>query len=298
MADDYLMEDKAGLLKERSVLKAEITHLKGSIGSTNSSKRKIYGGYEKFWKEFNPLVEMIKDLRGRRDGCAMKIRELKGRREVANTAARNAAVGLRKLKDEKLKKSRSLGVRKSASKVAEEIDRLEFKLETEAFPFERERKLNKLLKEKKSELDRAKELSWVYGHLKRFSRDLHASRGISGTVHNEIQLHAYAGQKLHEEMLECAKRADELKASIRPMEKEGRELRKKLDSLKLKSREKLGRLKVVEKKLDVLLFENSARKKLEEERLLAETENRLAEKVKSGKKLTTDDLRMLQKEGS
>ena len=291
------MAGREKLLREGSALRTEISQLKRSLNSANSSRKKTYLAYEKFWQEFNPLIEKIKILRSRRDEHTVSVKNLKSRRQSANAAAKGTMDELKKLQSEKHKKSKDLGVSRPAPKVAEEIDRLEFKIETEAIPFERERKLNKLIKEKKAELDRAKELTGVYEKLRKSSRELYVSKAVSGNAHKELQLHASVSQKLHEGMMEHVKKADELKAGIRPVEKEGRELSKKSGSLKSELREKTARLAAIDRELDSLKAEAAQKRKLEEERVIAEKETELTEKIKSGKKLTTDDLRMLHKDG-
>ena len=292
------MADKAELLRHSSTLRAEISQLKREFHSVNSSRKKTYLAYEKFWQEFNPLIEKIKDIRGRRDGHTVSVKNLKSTRQSANAAAKDAMDDLKKLQSEKHRKSKDLGISKPAPKVAEEIDRLEFKIETEAIPFEREQKLNKLIKEKKVELDTAKQLTDVYQKLRKSSQALHASKTASGNAHRELQLHASVSQKLHEDMIAQIKKAEELKARIRPVEKERRDLAKKSDSLKSELKEKTARLAAIDSELDTLKAEEVRKRKLEEERAIAEKEAELAEKIKSGKKLTTDDLRMLHKDGS
>ena len=292
------MADKAELIRQSSALRAEISRLKREFRSVGSSKKQLYLKYEKFWEEFNPLIEKIRNLRSKRDDHTISVKSLKSRRQSANVAAKDAMDDLRKLQSEKHRKSKDLGISKPAPKVAEEIDRLEFKIETEIIPFEHERKLSKLIKEKKTELEKAKELTGVYQKLRKSSQTLHASKSVSGDAHRELQLHASVSQKLHEDMIVYVKKADELKARIRPVEKERRELAKKSDSLKTELKEKTALLVTVDKQLDEAKTEAVQKRKLEEERAIAEKEAELTEKIKSGKKLTTDDLRMLQKDGS
>ena len=290
------MADKAELIRQSSTLRAEISRLKRELRSVGSSRKQFYLKYEKFWEEFNPLIEKIKDIRSMRDDHTVSVKSLKTRRQSANTAAKDAMDELKKLQSEKHAKSRDLGISKPAPRVAEEIDRLEFKIETEVIPFEQEKRLNKLIKEKKTELERAKELTGVYQKLRKSSQTLNASKSVSGDAHRELRLHASVSQKLHEDMMVQVKKADELKARIRPVEKERRDLAKKSDSLKTELKEKTTLLVTVDKQLDEARAEDGQKRKLAEERAIAEKEAELTEKIKSGKKLTTDDLRMLQKD--
>jgi len=150
------MADKPELLKRNYALKSEISRLKRDLSSLNSSKRQLYQQRDKIWETFSPILEKIRDLKGKRDEHTANVKQLKNKRESESTVVKSTLDDVRKFRAEKAKKSKELGVNKTASLVASEIDRLEFKMETEAIPFERERELNKIIKEKKIELEKIK----------------------------------------------------------------------------------------------------------------------------------------------
>jgi len=291
------MADKKELLQKSYALKSETSKLKHEIHSLNSRKKNLYARLDKLRAEFRPLIEKVKGLRAKRDEHTASVKELKTKRQSASSVAKNAIVDLEKFREEKERKSKALGVRKSASSIAEEIRKLEFKIETEALPFEHEKKLSKLVKEKKAELEKANQLTGIVTQLKSSFDKLHASKSDSDKAHQELQLHASVSQKLHEDMLSHAKKADEIKAEMKPLEKEKADIATRYSELKSELEKKLSELDSLNGELDKIKAEQEKERELEEERIIAEKEKELTEKIKSGKKLTRDDLIMLQKSG-
>ncbi|MBI2664850.1 hypothetical protein HYX10_05945 [Candidatus Woesearchaeota archaeon] len=289
------MSDKAELLRYAGKLRSEISKLRHEIGSVSFSRRSLYTKLDELKKPFYSLIDKIRELRSKRDEHTSAVRALKGEREAASSEAKAAVTDLHKFAEEKDKMSRKLGVRKSASSLAEEINRLEFRIETGAIPFEEEKRLTKIIKEKKAELKKAEQLSDVVRHLKSSSHKLLISKSESDQAHQQLRLHASVSQKLHSEMLAHAKKADELKQQIKPVEAELTALKQKNSELKKQLDQKAAELNSLQAELDRINAEEERLRKLEEQKQLEAKEQELTEKIRSGKKLTMDDLIKLQK---
>ncbi len=288
------MAGKQELLGRLGSLKSEISALKRELGSISARKNGIYSKLEALRKEFRPLIESIKALKTRRDEHTASVKSLKTEREAASSVVKKTAEELKKVRQEKEKKSKELGIRKTAQSIAAEIERLEFTIETGALPFSKEQKLNKVIKEKKAELKNAQQLKVSIDQLRQYSEQLNSSKTASDSAHKELRLHASVSQKLHEEMLAHARKADEVKARITLLDKELEELKAMQSELKPQLDRKLKELADSSKDLDSLKAEEELQRKIEEEKILAEREKQLTEKIKSGKKLTNDDLMMLR----
>jgi len=118
----------------------------------------------------------------------------------------------------------------------------------------------------------------------------------SDNAHQELQLHASVSQKLHEEMLSQANKADEIKAKLKPIEQELSGMKKNYSQLKSQLQQKLSDLVSVSKELNKIKAEEEKQRKIEQDKAIAATEKELTDKIKSGKKLTRDDLIMLQRD--
>jgi len=290
------MADKREVLQRSYALKSEVSRLKRELSSLSSKKKDLYVRLDGLRGAFRPVIAKIKELKSKRDDHTISVKELKTKRQAASSVSKEAITDLKKLRTEKEKKSKDLGVRRSASYILSEINKLEFEIETGAIPFEKEQRLNKIIKEKKAELEKAKQLTGVVSQLKSSSNKLHVSKSESDKAHQELQLHASVSQNLHEEMLSHVRKADEIKAKMKPLGKEKNELAKNYSELKSQLEQKLSELDAVSKELEKIRAEEEKQKELEEEKRIASMEKKLTEKMKSGKKLTRDDLIMLQKD--
>jgi len=288
------MPDKNELLRKSDALKSEISKLKRELSSISSKKRELYAKYDELKGPFHAVIGKIKEFRHRRDVHTAFVKELKTKRKAATSEAKIVTAYLEKLRSEKEKKSKTLGVRRPAFSVASEIEKLEYKIETGAIPFEEEKRLTKVIKEKKEELKKAEQLSDVIGKLKASSKKLNVSQSKSNESHRELQLHASVSQKLHEEMLSHVKKADEIKAKVKPIEKELSDIRENYSELKSQLQQKLSDLLIVSKELDKIKAEEEKQHRAEKEKIIAAKEKELTDKIKSGKKITRDDLIMLQ----
>lgn len=289
------MAGKQELLGRLGSLKSEISSLKRELGSISSRKKEIYAKLEELRKNFRSLIESVKALKARRDEHTASVKSLKSEREAATSVVKKTSEELSKERQEKEKKSKELGVRRAPQSIAAEIERLEFAIETSALPFSKEQKLNKIIKEKKAELKNAQQLKGSIEKLRQYSAQLHSSKTASDSAHRELRLHASVSQKLHEGMLASARKADEIKEKIKPLEKELEAMKAGQSELKPQLDRKLKQFADESREFDSIKAEEEKQRKIEEEKILAERENQLTAKIKSGKKLTNDDLMMLRK---
>lgn len=288
------MADRNELLSKRAELNREISQLKRELGDLSARKRAIFVARDGMRKQFMDAIGKIKQLRSKRDEHTRSVKELKEKRNTASRTAKKLLSELEGLRHEKDAASKKLGIRKAPPSLAGEIARMEYKIETEVMPFENEKKLTKLIKDKKAELKKIEQLSGVVNKIRESSKQLNPAKMTSEEAHQELQLHASVSQKLHEEMILNAKKADELKKQLKPTDNELKEIHEKMAALKPQLDVKLAELESLSGELGKLSIQEEQRKKEEKERTRAEKENELSEKIKSGKKLTMDDLIKLQ----
>jgi len=170
------MVDKKELLQKFHSLSSETSRIKRELSSIHSKRRELYVKYDELKRPFHDSIIKIKEFRNKRDEHTASVKELKALRQLAATTAKTTITDLKKLRNEKEKKSKDLGVKRPAFVIAEEIKKLEFKIETAIIPFEQEQKLNKLIKEKKVELQNAQKLTEVVEKLRDSSKQLHYSK--------------------------------------------------------------------------------------------------------------------------
>jgi len=283
------MAHKGELLKQQSEKRRLVNGFKSELRSLSDERFTLIKQQRSNKEAFLSLVTKIKKLRKERDEHTTLVKELKQKRQSASSAARHSRDNIEHLKDSTGKERQ-----KSPGALKSEIDRIEYEIETSGMPFKEEQKLTKIIKEKKQELKASVEYAQVLSKLKRSSKQLRYSKEASDSAHKSLQEHADQSQKLHEEMIGYAKKADVLKQKIGPVEK-------KIKATKAVSTEKKAlltkaqeELQHIDAQLDKMFAEEKAAKDAQRKQDIAKKEDELTEKIKSGHKLTNLDLLALK----
>ncbi len=284
------------LLKQNQTLRSEITQLKRELGDYIARKRELFAKLDLLRKGFRESIGKIKLLKSKRDEHTASVKQLKETRNAASATVKKLSTEIKNLRDQRENTFKKLGSTRLPSSIADEINRMEYRIETNVLPFGQEQKLMKIIKEKKAELKRSEQLTGVVQKLKDSSKQLSPARSTSEEAHQELQLHASVSQKLHEEMLVHSRKADELKKQMQPIDVELKELSQKFGAAKKILQEKIAQLDSIQSELSKIKTEEAAAKKQEIEKQIQEKEKELTEKMKSGKKLTNKDLLMFRDE--
>lgn len=282
---------ETGTFREAS---SEATRLMRELNSLNSQKEQAYAVYKAARTEGISLIEKVKTLKKERNDFTDAVKALKERRKALSSEA-TALIEQAKQKRKALEAAEKKTPGKSLTAARKQIEKIELKLETEPVPFEQEKKISEKLKQLKKELQGLEILSALSQEVKKISAEINRLRKETETVHSEIQEKAGLSQERHEEMIKVS---GEIKAR-RETAKEAwlrfSEFKEKFSDMNTALENKLmdvGKLKeALEKKKLVERMSRVAR----EERRIEDKERELEAKMRSGKKLTTDDLLALQR---
>ncbi len=289
------MAGKSEVLQKVQRIRSEVSKLKSELSSLSREKAALYSERSGLMGAFMPVVQRIRGSRQGRDKHTGSVKELKSARSSAAAGVKDVASQLSALRAEKLRLVKKLGVTRPASAIEREIKRLEYSIETSAMPFDREQRLMKVIKEMKAELAKAGQLTGINSKIRELSASFDELKSVSDKSHAALQLHASVSQKLHEEMLSYSGKAAEIRAKLKPVDGRISDVAKKYSESKSLLLQKISELDALEKELAIMKAEEERQRKLEEERILEARENELTEKIKSGRKLTRDDLIKLQK---
>lgn len=160
--------------------------------------------------------------------------------------------------------------------------------------FNAEKKVMAQIKDKKKQLEGAKQIHDVVKKVRAVIQELEMYKNIRDISNSKVQNIAKNSQSKHVKMIEESNKIDELKAK----EKEAFEnFRKLKDKVKEKIAEinKLGdNLKEINKKLGIEKSEQRKIKQARDQQSLVEKQKLVEEKMAKGEKLTTDDLLVMQ----
>ncbi len=275
-------------------LRKEITQIKGILTVMSGEKEKIFRSKSEMDRAITELIRKVKRLKAERDELTAKVRAAKEERSVVS---REIKEKIGQFTEAKKKAETIIGKHKimSPGMLEKEITALEYKIETEALPFDKEQKLTKLIKQKQRELELARQAMVLHSGKKDISNTIDGLKKKSDELSRAIQENAAESQRRHEEMVGASGKIDELKR-----ERDG--LQQKFAEQKTHVRETSGRLK---EKLAAFNEENvrlaerrereEAERKERAEQILKDKEGEVEEKLKKGKKLTAEDLLVFQK---
>ena len=264
-------------------LRHDISAIRDSLGSLSRKKEGCYRAKEDFSRKIGELIARIKELRSKRDSITKQVKEKKEDRDRLNAAAKAGSESLKRLVSEKQDMMKKLHIRVSPSDIAKELERLEFRLETEGYTFEREKYEMKKINVLKSQLSSSKEVSGIFKAIGAKRGDVGESRSHANKIHSEIKSMSSEGQKLHEEILKLSGEIDSLRPKRDDTAKKWIELKDEIRKLNLQFREKLGAWEHAKAEMD-----RSDMQKIKSKEAEAE------EKIRKGGKLTTEDLLAFQ----
>jgi|TARA_B100001971_G_C18115992_1_gene496834 uncharacterized coiled-coil DUF342 family protein len=286
-------ETKKELFTKLDKLKNEINSINKDLNRKNSEKETWLSKKEDSAKNIREKIASIKENKKKRDSLTKKVKELKEKRRDLNQPIRKKISELIKLKNETKVLTKQSKI-KDPQRIKGGIDSIEVKLETEAMPFEKEKVLSKKLKQLKKLMGEASIISNNIGRIKKFNSEIDASKKNSNETHNEIQKLAAQSQDLHEGIIKTSKEIDKLKLNEDEAFKNFVNSKKFFNDLNNKLKEKLSLMNGIRSRINKFKLEEEEKRKLEESTLVKSKEQEIEEKIKTGKKLTTDDFLAFQ----
>ena len=126
------------------------------------------------------------------------------------------------------------------------------------------------------------------------SREINVLKKQSEDVHAKIQSLAKESQARHEEMVSATTKIDELREKEKEANDKFSELKKKFKEANDFLKRKLAEANDIGRKINEHIEETKIERKEKEWRTIKEKEANIAEKIRRGKKLTTEDLLVFQ----
>ena len=285
------------LIEELNRHKVEVSKLRNSLNELDKEKESWFKKKDDLSKKIKDSIQKIKDNKNRRDALTQEVKELKPKRDSVNKELALKSPELEKLKKERSELAKSIDVKESPSRIKQQMEKLEFKIETDTVSFEKEKELMKKIKELRKDYDK---VSILEESNKKIREVLYNARGIkksANDAHNLIQEKARQSQILHEEILKISAEIDKMKVEEEDAFKKFSELKKKFNETNSQLKEKLKIMNHVKISLDKISSDKREKKRQEIESFLKSKEDAVNEKIKKGQKLTTEDLLVFQKFG-
>jgi uncharacterized coiled-coil DUF342 family protein len=287
-------EEKKKTLAEIEVKKKELDTLKVKLNELNVEKEAWFEKKRQATKAISDVVNSIRDAKGKRNTFTKQVKDSKSRRQELNTLLKSKIDELKRLQQEKKDITKRFGIRVDPSKIQQEIEQLEFRIETEALPFRIEQQMMKKIAERKKVLEQSREVSDVFEKVHQLRKEIDRVRKKADDTHKKIQTKAETSQQFHEELIESSKDMKDLRAKEEDSLKRFVEVKTKYNAQNSIVRAKIDEIRELKAKIDGIDLAEKKKVKKAEEKKLIEKERSVEEKIKKGMTLTTEDLLAFQ----
>lgn len=268
-------------------LRKEINELKDSLNKSNIQKEDWFSQKEGLKKEVSNLISQIKKIKFSKDNDTKEIQSLKQIRENYNNEVKKLISRYKELNEKKKKLLKDKQVTFDPSKLAEQIEQLDYKIETEGVTFDQEKKIMNQIRQLKKQLEEAGGVQIVFKELKELSEKINKAKEKSEDAHKKLQDHLRRDKNTYDDFLKLTKQINSLKKKQEDAFKKFIDSKNKFSDINKQLKERLKDAKDINFKEKVTTDKKQAK-------FLEEKTREVEEKLKKKKKLTTEDLLVFQ----
>jgi phosphoserine phosphatase len=276
-------------LKNNSDLRKEISDLKRDLNELNVQKEKWFSIKESLSEEIRSLIKSIRNIKSTKDKSSESIKSLKEQRDKYNKQTQELIVEFKKLNSEKHKIMKENKIDFDPSKILDNINKLEQKIETEALSFKKEQQYMKQIRGFKKKLHESEGVQETFRNLKSLSGKIKESKDLAESFHKRMQDEYKKSKEGYGDFISLTKQINDLNKKQEEAFKKFIESKNKFskinDGLK-------GKLKHASK----FAVGEKIKRQIKENAVLEEKAKEVETKIKEKKKLTTDDLLVFQKD--
>lgn len=286
--------EKKEIARRLDEVRNGVRGLRNSLNEINDQKESWFGKKKNTTDEIFKLAKQLKEVKTKRDSLTKEVKSDKEERGKYNEQIQKNIENIKGLEKEKRETAKKHNIQGDPSKIKEEIDKLELRIETDVMGFDKERGLMKRIKDLKKRYGEAKSVSSVWEKIRELSKETDELRKRADELHNKVQVKAVASQKKHEEGVKLAKKMDELKEKEQGEYERFFEFKRKFMETNGNLKKKLVELNELNQKLveDKKIIKEKI--ELEKKETLKSKEMEIEEKIKKGEKITTEDLLVFQ----
>jgi uncharacterized coiled-coil DUF342 family protein len=262
-------------------------------------KNKLSSEAQRWMEKRDQIRQQVKELRleianlkQQRDGINQKVKDLKIIRDqlVLERKEKLDKVVVYKQKIASLKQNPS----KLIQTIQKEIDSLDWKIQTSSLTVTQEKRLGERIAELEKQLVSYKQAQAMWNEIKTLQQQLRTLRTQEKEYHQQISQHAEQSRQVHQTMNEKGANIPKLKTEADEAHKKYIENIKQMQKLYQQSLPLIAQVRglVIQVK-----SEETKKKTKRQMELLQELEKSALEKMKSGKKLTWEEFKILAEKG-
>ena len=287
-------KERNGLFGKLNGLKKEIYDLKISLNHLDGQKEEWFRKKESLSKEIKDKIKNIRENKTKRNSLTEEVKKHKEKRKEIYDKSKNKISDIKEIGKQERDLIRKHNIKGNPSRIKEDIDMLESKIETEVISFEKEKEIMKKIKALKKKLKETKELNGILNKKSDVSKEIDMLNSEAKDVHKRVQNKAKESQVKHEAIITNSGDIDKLKKKEEEAFQKFIGFKKRFNEANDRLKEALIEINNMIGKLDMHKKEHRKRRKEKEKEILKVRGDVVKEKLKKGGKLTTEDLLIFQ----
>jgi len=289
-------EEHKNLLEKIELLKKECNEIRPALEKIRQEREIHFNKKEELSKEIRSLIGNIKSTKGNTDKLSKNIGEQKKQRDAQNKKTKDLIAKIKELREKRNALAEEKNVNIGAIK--NEIKRLEESIETNAYEYDKEKKISEKIKRLRKVYKEHEGVAKLDDELNNISNEIDASRKQADESHQKFSEGIKTAEGQNSSFMDLAKKISLLKQQ----QSEEFELFKKA---KESYKENINALKDKQAEIDAIKG-NIAKDRKERTNSEAELQKlklkekveAVKEKLKREKKLTREDFIILQADDS
>lgn len=287
-------EEKKATLDKVRLLKEEIINIRKELNSSDNLKENSFKKYREINDMLKESINKIKSLKSNNDSFNSRVENLKDEREKYNSIVKsliNKIKVLEKQKEEFISKN---NIKVFPSKIKEQIEALESSIETEAYTFDKEKKIMKRIKDLKVVYNKTSGLNNLLEELNKISQLIEENHSLADNCHIKVLEIIKENKKSFDDIISMSKEIQDLRKQKDNFFEDFRKHKLDFSGLNNKLKEKLLEISSLQWKLEESYKEFNKSRKERQEELIKEKAKLIEEKIGKKQKLTTEDLIFFQ----
>ncbi len=284
------MRDIEPIRRKHRILVNEITILKNKLNDSNKKKEFFFIKKEDLKKEISSLIIKMRTVKLKNDEINQNVVTIKGERDKYNERIKDLLGKLNKLNKEKREIFRKYKFKEDPYKIQRKIDAIESRLETET-SFENEKKLMKQLNEFRRIYSESK-IKELIDKMDKLSNELDSTKKKANEFHKKLMANI-KGKDGYSEFIKLSREINGLRTTQEEAFNNFITYKKEYVITNNFLRQKLKQSSVLKTKIDKV-SRKSKQKNISV--ILRKKTKTVLDKFRKKKKLTTEDILVLQGE--
>lgn len=275
-------------------LNTEIRELQKKLNQINEEKESWFNKKESLKKEISNLIKDIKIIKSKNSVVSSEFKKNRLERDKYNDLVKESIKKIKELNNKKFAIINKYKIKGDPAKILGFINYLEEKIETEALSFEKEKELMKKINAIKKQYSINSELSSILEQYSNLSLQIKEAKKNADHFHKLLNKYKSKNDSVNKDIVEIYKKIMNLRRDEELAFKKFLEFKKEFSKINNELKQKLLHLNCIRKgenrEKQILL--NKKQQILQSK--LNDKIQKIEEKIKSKKKLTTEDLLVFQ----